>query len=130
MLRTIAAVLAGYVSIGVLVVATDAIAAMLDPSLSSKLAPPDNYLALTLITTSLYTLLGGYLCAVIAKAKHKQAALGLIGFGELMGLASVVMYWGRQPKWYGFSLLIVYPPLVWLGSRIRTRSEKVQLQAT
>ena len=131
MWRTIGAVLVGYAAIGVLVVATDAVAAMIIPGLmSSGQTPPDSYLAVSLCTASLYTVLGGYLCAAIAKAGVKKAVLGLIVFGELMGVASVIAFWGRQPHWYGLSLLIVYPPLIWLGSRIRRNSAKAQLQTT
>ena len=93
MWRIVAAVLAGYAVIGVLVVATDRAFAAFVPGFSSTNMPPGYYFWVSLATDSLYTLLGGYLCALVAGQRARNASLGLIAFGELMGLASLVAEW-------------------------------------
>jgi hypothetical protein len=39
--------------------------------------------------------------------------------------AATVFFWTTVLHWFGFCLLILYPPAVWLGSRLRTRSVQV-----
>ena len=59
MWRSILAVVAGYAVIGLLVVATDAIAAAVIPGFRTMTAPPLKYLITTLFTDSTYTVAGG-----------------------------------------------------------------------
>jgi hypothetical protein len=118
MLRTIGAVLAGYVAIGVLIFGTDQLFAALIPGFSSMAMPPDYYFAASVATDTAYSIGGGYLCARIAQAGIRSATIGLMVFGELMGLASTVYLWKTVPHWYSFALLLLYPPAVWIGSRL------------
>jgi len=105
MARKILAVLAGYVLIGILVVLTD------------RFVAPR--LAVTLMTDTLYTVIGGYVCAVIARTQARGAMLALMVFGEAMGVVSAVANWSAQPHWFAIALLIVYPPAIWIGYTIR-----------
>jgi len=118
MLRTIGAVIAGYVAIGILVVITDQIFAMSDPGFKAAAMPPLYYFVISLATDTAYTVAGGALCALLARERSRSAALGLIALGEAIGLASTVMLWASVPHWYSFALLAIYPPAVWLGSRL------------
>jgi hypothetical protein len=101
MVNKVLAVLGGYVLIGLLVVLTDRF-----------VAPP---LAVTLLTDTVYTVIGGFVCAAIARTQTRGPMLGLIVFGEVMGIASAIAGWSTQPHWFAISLLIVYPPAVWIG---------------
>ena len=121
MSRSIVAVIASYAAIGVLVVLTDQVAAALIPGVKS-MSPPLYYFVLSLITDTVYSGFGGYLCALIARERAQKATLGLIIFGEILGVASTVLFWQSIPHWFSFALLIVYPPAVWLGSRLRSRT--------
>jgi hypothetical protein len=122
MLRMIGAVVAGYVVIGVLIAATDQAFAALIQGFSSMAMPPAYYFASSVVTDTAYSIGGGYLCALIARAQARIAAIGLMVFGELVGLASTVYLWKTVPHWYSFALLILYPPAVWAGSMLRRRS--------
>jgi hypothetical protein len=122
MLRIIGSILAGYCIIGLLVVVTDQVFAAVIPGFKSMPIPPDYYFAISLVTDTLYTVAGGYLCARIAANFARTATLGLIVFGEVMGLVSLVMSWKTVPHWYGVALLVIYPPAVWAGSRIKSRT--------
>jgi hypothetical protein len=117
MLRMILAAVAGYVSIGLLVVSTDGIFAAL--RLASDHYMPTWYFAVSLVMDSLYSVVGGYVCAWLAREKARGAAIGLIVGGEIIGLASQIMLWNKAPHWYGIGLLVTYPIAVWFGGQMR-----------
>ncbi len=119
MLRTVGAVLAGYIAIGVLVVLTDLIFAAAIPGFRAMATPPPNYFVIVTCTDTLYSIAGGYLCAVIAGAAIRGATLGLMIFGEIMGAASTILQWHTQPHWAAVALLVLFPIAVWIGSRLR-----------
>jgi hypothetical protein len=117
--RLIGAVIAGYLATGVLIFCTDRLWGMAIPGLQSGGPTPAYYFAASLATDTLYSIFGGYLCAVIARSGVKRATIGLIVLGELMGLAATAAEWGLVPHWYSFALLVIYPPAVWIGSKLR-----------
>lgn len=121
MLRRIGAVAAGYAAIAVLVMLTDLIFAALVPALRNSAQPPSYYFATVLGTDTLYTIFGGYLCARIAQQHARNATWALMVFGELMGSASAFTLWGIQPHWFAVTLLILYPPAVWVGYMLSRR---------
>jgi hypothetical protein len=126
MLRSAGVVLGAYILIGVLVVATDYVVGGLKPGdISPGQPPPAAYFVVSIITAPIYSAIGGYVCAVLAKAKPMQHVVALICFGQLMGIASVVMFWGKQPLWYGLGLLVLYPIMVWAGCKLRMRQARV-----
>ena len=114
-MRKILAALAGYVAIGILVVLSDRITS------SALAAPSTKYFAVTLFTDVVYTIVGGFLCAKIAGAGAREATIGLIVFGEAMGITSAIVAWSTQPHWFGLALLILYPPAIWIGSKLAPR---------
>ena len=122
MLRFIASVAAGYLGTGVLIVLTDLAFAALTPGFKSISPPPLYYFVTSLVTDTVYSVAGGYLCAVIARAAARKAAIGVIVVGELMGLVSTVALWGTAPHWFSLGLLAIYPPAVWIGAQLRLRS--------
>jgi hypothetical protein len=115
--RTVVGVLAGYLGIGALVAFTDMLFARLVPGWR-PLARPMYYYAVTLGTDFLYSIAGGYICALIAADRRRNAALGLIILGEAIGVVVQTLLWGTVPRWFGVGLLIVYPVGVWIGSRL------------
>lgn len=120
MRRLIAAVLVGYVLIGVLVVTTDHLFAALAPGFKTMAQPPFYYFAISLATDFLYSMIGGYVCSLIARARNRQATVALILFGEAIGIASQVALWKITPHWFAIGLLILYPIAVWAGSRLHS----------
>jgi hypothetical protein len=125
MLRTIGSVLAGYIAIGVLVVLTDQIFAAVIPGSRTMATPPLYYFLIVTFTDTLYTIAGGYLCAVCARAAARTATLGLMVFGEIAGVVSTILGWHIQPHWFAFALLALFPFAVWIGYRLRSRGAQL-----
>ena len=124
MWRIPAAVLAGYVFIGVLVVITDQIFNLVIPGFKLMTMPPLYYFAISLFTDFLYSIAGGYLCAWIARERAWTATIALMIFGEAIGLVSQIVLWKTVPHWYGVALLVLFPIGVWFGWKLfaqRTR---------
>jgi hypothetical protein len=120
MVRIAAAVLAGYIAIGALVVLTDQIFAAAIPGFRTMATQPLYYFVIVSFTDTLYSAAGGYLCAAIASAAVGRATLALMIFGEIMGVVAVVLGWKSQPHWFGLPLLVLFPLGVWCGSRLRS----------
>jgi hypothetical protein len=124
--RAILGVVAGYAAIGVLVVLTDQLFAALVPGFRGMVQPPLYYFLISLATDFLYSIVGGYLCGLIARERVRGAVLALMIAGEVIGLATQVFLWNMVPHWFGLGLLVLYPIGVWLGSaKLRTRPSVV-----
>jgi hypothetical protein len=105
MVRVISAGLLGYVLIGLLIAAGD------------RLFPHGaHYYQLVLVTDTLFTIAGGWLCGRIAR-RDTRAVWGLILMGEVMGIASAIYLWNTAPHYYSIYLLVMYPPAAWFGAR-------------
>jgi len=115
MLRIVLGALAGYAFIGVLIFGADQVYAQLIPAIHSG-TPPASYYQLAMLTDTVFTFAGGWLCGLIAK-RDLQATWGLIIIGELMGIASTVYLWHTAPHYYSFYLLVMYPIAVWYGAK-------------
>jgi hypothetical protein len=107
--RTILAVIAGYGANAVLVGVTE--------QLFSRFMVKTDYLVADLITQCLYTIVGGYLCCLIAQRSGRIAVAGLIGTGLLLGTVSLATSWQAEPGWYGIALLTAYSHLFGLDVR-------------
>jgi hypothetical protein len=114
--RTILGVIAGYVTNAVLVGITEATYAR---SLDGR-----KYFVVDLITQIFATIIGGYLCCLIAQSGRGIAAISLTILGLIIGLTSLMMTWNTEPHWYGIALLSVYAPCVWTGYALMPRETK------
>jgi hypothetical protein len=74
--RTVIAILGGFLGIGVLVRFTDLLFARLVPGWDPK-QPPLFYFAVSVGTDFIYSIVGGYLCALIAEQHRRTATLWL-----------------------------------------------------
>jgi hypothetical protein len=115
--RLVSAVTAAYVVNAILVVATNQI---LSPMAADSKRQLD-FLVIDLISQCVYTIVAGYLFAVMAGAIQRRAMASLISLGLTVGTFSLITSWNTEPPWYGISLLLVYAPCVWLGCWLRGR---------
>ena len=117
-MRTVIAAISGFLAIGILVRITDMLFARLTTGWDAK-NPPLYYFAVSLGTDFVYSIVGGYLCALIAEGSRRTATLWLIVLGEILGVIVQIVLWSVVPHWYGVGLLILYPLGVWIGSALR-----------
>ena len=116
MWRTLVAVLAGWVLVGILVVLTDSILMKVFPKdYVAGQMPPDHLTAISLITATLYSAAGGWLTARLARSRPWLHAGYLIVWGETMGLVSLALTWGQIQLWYQIGLLVLWPAAVAAG---------------
>jgi hypothetical protein len=102
-----------------MVVLTDQMAARVIPGFASMAMPPTFYFFTSIATDTLYSMVGGLLCAAIAREHAFRATVSLAIFGEVAGIASQIALWTTVPHWFGLALLLTYPPAVWFGSKLR-----------
>lgn len=119
-MRTVIAVIVGFLAIGALVRFTDMMFARFAHGFDPK-SPPLYYFAVSLVTDFVYSIIGGYICALIAEERRQQATLWLVVVGEILGAVVQMVLWTVVPHWYGIGLLILYPLGVWIGSRLGGR---------
>jgi hypothetical protein len=129
MVRSILAIILGFAIIGVFVTATDQLFALALPGFEQLPVKPDKYYLISLVTSSLYSVIGGWTCAWIAKRNIRQHAIALVILGELAGIAALVALWNIVPHYYTLLLLVLYPPAVMLGAKIYGASHRSVLAA-
>ena len=120
--RSLFAVLVGFAVVVVLSITTDLVFQTI------KVLPPDGQTmyqlglnALALAYRSLYTVVGGYICAALAPQSPRGHALVLGIIGTAAGTAGVFATWnmGLGPHWYPIALALGGLPLSWLGGALR-----------
>ena len=129
MVRTILAVIVGFLFIGMLITGTDQIFAFGIDGFDTQADKPNYYYLISIATDNFYSIIGGWVCATIAKNDLRRSANGLIILGELAGVASTVFLWKTVPHYYSFALLILYPPAVLFGSKAFEWTRPVDLKA-
>jgi Ca2+/Na+ antiporter len=116
--RIIVAIVTSYTANAILVVAAEALFLRLLPDIDATRA----FYIVDLISQCLCTVVAGYLCCVIARPLQRIAMAGLIILGVLVGTVSLATSWKTEPHWYGVALLFVYPPCVWIGWTLKSRT--------
>ncbi len=112
-LRTLGAVLVGYLVVALLVIAGDlAMSRLLRASTLS-------YSFVSLAVAIPAMMLGGYLAAWI----RPRAAIGLAIFSAVMGGVSIALTGDRAPLWYQIALIITGPLAALAGGLIRIRQD-------
>lgn len=123
MLRSILAVVVGFLVIGGLVGVTDLAVHSLFPG---RFAPnggmtDPTLLLVTEIYVFVYATAGCWLCARIAGRRPMFHALVLGVLGLIFNIVGTSMAWHLYPAWYHIVALILVMPAAWLGGRIAER---------
>lgn len=117
-LKSVVAVVAGFLVVVALSVATDQI-------LHATGIMPRDYLvasmaALALAYRTVYTILGSLVTARLAPRKPMKHALILGGIGTIAGVAGAVATSGMNlgPAWYAWAVGLEGLPCAWIGARL------------
>ena len=124
-LKSIGAVLAGFVTVFILSVMTDLILEKLGvfPPIYEGLFVTW-MLVLALAYRTAYTVLGGYVTAALAPQRAMKHVFVLAVIGTAAGTLGLVKTWGKAgPEWYPIALVILAFPSVWFGGRLNAKSK-------
>lgn len=116
-LKSIWAVLAGFVVVVALSMVTDLILEKLGifPPQTNPGAYAAWMLAVALTYRSIYTILGGYVTAWLAPGNPMTLVYVAMVLGAIGGIAGAVNGWSLGNHWYPVALAVTGPLFVWLG---------------
>lgn len=117
MVRNIIAAIVGFAFIGVLVVCTDQLFAFAIDGFDAMDPRPAFYYGISLVTTTIWDMIGAWTCSILAKKTAGTAGRILSAGGELLLLIATVMLWKKVPHYYAIGLLVTYPPAILFGVR-------------
>ena len=122
-LRSVLAIVAGFILIGLLAVGTDGLAHAIRPDIFGPNSSTSNvpYLIIAIFYVGVYATAGCWLAATLAGRRPMFHALILGVLGLIFNLAAVPGMWALFPHWYTVVSLILVMPFAWLGGRIRER---------
>ena len=122
-LRSIGAVVAGFVAVFVLSLGTDVVLH------STGVFPPwgqpmsDALFLLATVYRTIYCIAGCYIAARLAPDRPMAHALVLGVVGLVISTAGAVATWNKGPAfgphWYPVALIVTAIPCAWLGGRLR-----------
>lgn len=121
MIRSIAAVVSGFILVTVLSIGAD-VALM---GLAPEAFGPDGHtrsgpvLLVVVVYVALFTVIGGYVTAAIASHRPIAHALSLGALGLIAGVAGTAANWDSAPAWYHAAVLLQVMPSAWLGGYLQ-----------
>lgn len=123
--KSIAAVLAGFVSVFVLSVLTDM--ALERTGIFPPQSEPKLYvwwmLLVALVYRTFYGAVGGYITASIAPRRPMRHAIILGSIGFVFALLGSIANWDKtspSSEWYPILLVLLTLPSVWAGGKLKT----------
>ena len=121
MVRSILAIVVGFIFIGVLAFGTEAALHSAMPSAFGANGRVDSVPLLLFIQlyVFVYAVAGCYLAAWIAGRKPMQHALILGVLGLVFNVVGTMKTWDTAPAWYHIVALLLVMPAAWVGGMIR-----------
>ena len=122
-LKSIGAVLAGFVAVVVLSLGTDLVlhATGVFPPWDQRMS--DALFLLATVYRTIYCIAGSYIAARLAPDRPMAHALVLGVVGLVVSTAGSVATWNKGPEfgphWYPVALVVTAIPCAWLGGRLR-----------
>ena len=125
-LKSIGAVLAGFLFVVILSIVTDMILIKTGLMRQPFDLNPSWLIVLVIMYRSLYAIMGSYLTARLAPGKPMRLVMigGVIGFA--ISIIGSIAMWDKPPHWYGIALIITTLPCAWLGGKIFLSSKKTE----
>jgi peptidoglycan/LPS O-acetylase OafA/YrhL len=124
--RSVLSVLGAFFVVAVLVALATALAAeLMLGSIGPGTEPTTPFLAVNLIYSVLFAIVGGYVAATVSDHAPLRHAAALAGFMMFLGLATWSINGGEpapgQPAWYPLVMAVMVPPTAVLGGILVTR---------
>ncbi len=129
-LKSIGAVLAGFIVGAALSIGTDAILQAL------KIFPPLDQgffipwmIVLAIVYRSVYNITGCYVAAALAPDRPMLHVMVIGIVGCILTIAGTISHADKGPLWYGISLAVLAIPCAWTGGLLRVQVQKSQSAA-
>ncbi len=125
-LRSILAVLAGFIFIGVTHSAIDALLEGIGVLPKGNLYVSTSLILFVIFYRAVFSLIGCYVTARLAPQKPMRHALILGTIGTLLSLAGAIITADMNlgPAWYAWSLVVIALPISWLGGKLFLARQK------
>src|SRR3954471_19268575 len=125
--RSIVAVIVGYIVMAFLIACTTLMHfKMLGIGMAELQKPhpdvPTSFAAINLIYSTIYAVVGGWVCAAIAKENKLKTGMALAVLLFVLSLVSVYLDRGKQPVWYQACLVVFGPVAAYVGASVRARA--------
>lgn len=120
-LRSIAAVVAGFFATAALSIGADALLHAVGIFPDGRM--PDALFVVPAAYRALFTIAGGYVTARLAPSRPMVHAWVLAGFGLLGGMGGVFASLAQPelgPLWYALFIPFSAVPCIWLGAKLQT----------
>jgi hypothetical protein len=121
-LKSIGAVIAGFLTVAVLSTVTDAVLENTGvfPSYENQMTngSPVWLLLVALAYRSVFAVLGGFVTAKLAPSNAKKLVMILGILGTIGGVVGVIFGWQFGNQWYPVALAITAYPLIWYGGKL------------
>ena len=124
MLRSVLAIVAGFVTIAVLSISADAAMHGLGVFPADRAAMSDGHFGLATLYRTVFTLLGGALTGLLSARTDQRDVRILAGIGFLAGLAGVAAWFatpGLGPLWYAAAIPVTGAIATLLGGQMVQR---------
>jgi hypothetical protein len=121
------AVLAGFLVVVVLSTSTDSIlesAGILPPANQPGVYMSTWMLVIALLYRSVYTVLGGYVTALLSPQNPMKHVKVLAILGTIGGVMGIIAGWNLSEHWYPIAIAITAYPLVIWGGKLRIKKHK------
>lgn len=121
MLRSITAIVVGFIFIGALSIGADFALRSAVPGVFSPTGRVDNTGVLLLMMgyVFVFAVTGCYLAARLAPQKPLKHALVLGMLGLIFNVVGTIAMWETAPAWFHIIMLILVMPAAWLGGKLR-----------
>lgn len=125
-LKSIGAVIAGFIIVFILSVVTDII--LEKTGFFPPQSQPGTYvwwmLLIALIYRSVYSVIGFYLTGLLAPNRPMRHAIILGGIGTVFATLGVMANWDKGAHWYPILLVLVTLPCAWVGGKLAEMKKK------
>lgn len=130
--RSVAAVVVGFLVIGMLAIGTDGIVKATVPGVFGPDDRVDSvpWLLIIQLYVFVYAAFGCWLAARMAPNRPMRHALILGALGFAFNIAGTIALWDKMPAWYHIVALALVMPAAWVGGRIRERQLASERGAT
>jgi len=125
LLRSFASVLVSYIVVFLIVFLSDPVLAHLFPGQYVRgQVPPATLLWIDTAIFAAASIVGGWLCALMAPSRPGMHLFLLFLIGEMLGVATTIASWNKWPHWHSLVWLLLWPVCLWLGALGRRGSRR------